>query len=498
MKKIQIETNISYPIKAVNHDAVSLLVTDKQGVITAADGAGNKGYLSGKWAQFLCDRSPLTAITSLQCLKYFIEDVWEDFYDTNNQKIGDPFHRNIFEKQGSFSTYTACWFENKNDKTYYQWLSYGNSAVLVYDTKKDELFVPDYKDSLVGFLKNKGLVNWKEDDLEEEYLLTGSKKELTNNLKVILATDAMAEHLILSYLILKAKDDDYWEKLQELMHSDAKLSELIYQNRNSFSYQSFDDVLKKWEEEEKNNSLDTYIRQLQNKGQIAKDDITLQVISAVPKGGELILPAKQKKQVLKPKAPKIKIPVKVPFKPKPKQEFKFSKEKYMDVLLDHNITKLYHFTDRSNIAMINRMRGLYSWEYMESKNNTIPTPGGDNLSRMLDARYGLGNYVRTSFCQNHPMMHVARNQGRIPDPVILHIDPVIVTLYDTLFSDMNATKNEHQKGEKLDDLERVKFDICLQRNHFNVEPYEKPYYQAEVMVKQFIPVKYIMNLNQFL
>jgi hypothetical protein len=147
--------------------------------------------------------------------------------------------------------------------------------------------------------------------------------------------------------------------------------------------------------------------------------------------------------------------------------------------------------------MIKKIGGLYSWDYMERKGFNIPKPGGDQLSRMLDQRYGLHNYVRTSFCSNHPMMYVARNQGRIDDPIILEIDPAIVTLKSTLFSNMNATRTGHHKGSGLGDLKKIKFDVCTQRNHFNLSDEDKPYYQAEVMVFEFIPVKYIMNLSTY-
>jgi len=496
MKGIKINNNTNTPIVNINFDASVYRVEKDKGICVIADGTKNKGVLSYKWAQYLCDQSPLEPIRTQKGFQFFLDDIWERFYDTNHKKIKDSFLQHQFEKQGSFSTYTACWLNNKNNKTYYQWLSYGNSTILLYNTKKDELFVPQYKDSVLGFLKNKGLVNWKEDDLKEKYLLFGEKKEFDKDLKIVLATDAMAEHLVLSYLILKAKDEQYWKDLQKMMQSDTKLSELIYQNRGAFSYRTFNEVLDKWQEVVQNKTLLDYISTLQSKGQLAKDDITFQIISYNLSGEEFVTEAEPvgKEET---KVEKIIIPVKVPApKPKTKREFKDRKEKYIDVLLDHKVTKLYHFTDKSNIAMIKKMGGLYSWEYMEQNNKNIPRPGGDQLSRMLDAKYGLENYVRTSFCANHPMMHVAKREGRISNPVVLQIDPAVVTLYNTLFTDMNATKNEHRQGGALEDLEQIKFDICLQRDHFNLEINEKPYYQAEVMVKKFIPTKYILNLNQ--
>jgi hypothetical protein len=140
------------------------------------------------------------------------------------------------------------------------------------------------------------------------------------------------------------------------------------------------------------------------------------------------------------------------------------------------------------------MGGLFSWEYMVNKDIMISKPGGDNLSRMLDTRYQLQDYVRTSFCRNHPMLHVALNEGRINSPVFLEIDPTVISFADTLFSDMNATRKGHNKGATLKDLKKVKLGICLTKDYFSLSETEKPYFQAEVMVKTFILEKYILNL----
>jgi hypothetical protein len=61
---------------------------------------------------------------------------------------------------------------------------------------------------------------------------------------------------------------------------------------------------------------------------------------------------------------------------------------------------------------------------------------------------------------------------------------------------MNATKNGHKRGATLEDLKRIKFEVCLRSNYLSLTIEEKSYYQAEVMVKEFIPAKYIMNLSK--
>lgn len=68
------------------------------------------------------------------------------------------------------------------------------------------------------------------------------------------------------------------------------------------------------------------------------------------------------------------------------------------------------------------------------KNITIPSPGGDDLSRALDEYFGLEDYVRLSFCSDHPMKYKLRNTN----PQILKVSIEVATFEDTLFSDINA------------------------------------------------------------
>jgi hypothetical protein len=164
------------------------------------------------------------------------------------------------------------------------------------------------------------------------------------------------------------------------------------------------------------------------------------------------------------------------------------------ILQEYNIKSLYHFTDSSNIVSIKENGGLYSWWSANEKGIFIPKSGGDDLSKNLDIRYNLQDYVRLSFTKKHPMMYVAQNDGRISDPIILKISPEIVFWKDTKFSDRNATANKSLHGKELNDFKRIKFDVVTKQSQFDISEIDKPYYQAEVMVKKFIPIHFIEGL----
>lgn len=161
-------------------------------------------------------------------------------------------------------------------------------------------------------------------------------------------------------------------------------------------------------------------------------------------------------------------------------------------ILDKNDIKyLYHFTDVRNIPSIKRHGGLYSWDYCDKHNITIPCQGGDKKSRDLDRKYGLQDYVRLSFCEDHPMAYRLKSAGC--NIKVLKVKADVALLKDVQFSDMNAADNRHQHGKTLRHLQMVDFNATKMRYLSNLDPKFKPR-QAEVMVRTFIPLKYIENI----
>lgn len=176
-------------------------------------------------------------------------------------------------------------------------------------------------------------------------------------------------------------------------------------------------------------------------------------------------------------------------------KFKANWKDYNEVLLEHGIRSLYHFTDRSNLESIKRHGALLSWYYCQTNGIDIPVPGGNQLSRELDTRKGLQDYVRVSFTRNHPMMFVQPIRSR--DNIILEIDVEVVFWNKTMYANMNATRNEVKVGDTLNDFNQIRFDLFQHPNHFGLEEFERPYYQGEILVPTKIPVRFISNLDDF-
>ena len=179
-------------------------------------------------------------------------------------------------------------------------------------------------------------------------------------------------------------------------------------------------------------------------------------------------------------------------------EKKSNWQEFEQVLKEGKIRKLYHFTDFDNLESIIKHGGLFSWKDCEEKGIKIAKPGSSDSSRSLDLRDRLEHYVRLSFTDDHPMKHVAMKEGRISNPLVLEIDLETALWKDSWYADRNATKNGAKKGGKLDNLKAVHFELFTGlQEYFDMNEEEKMYYQAEVLVKNFIPLKYITNIGNF-
>lgn len=177
-------------------------------------------------------------------------------------------------------------------------------------------------------------------------------------------------------------------------------------------------------------------------------------------------------------------------------ERKRAEETYQmgNLLRENAIYYFYHFTSRKNIASIRRNGGLYSWQYLKSHNIYIPVQGGGELSQGLDQYNGLADYVHLSFCKDHPMAYRHIQNGE--DIIVLKISTDVATLEGTKFSDMNAVDSRSRCSLGLRGLSQVNFAATKEKYLRNDDPLFK-YKQAEILVKTHVPLKYILNIDEF-
>ena len=184
-------------------------------------------------------------------------------------------------------------------------------------------------------------------------------------------------------------------------------------------------------------------------------------------------------------------PVDTPTLPPRKKEW----DKFAALVKRHRIGSLYHFTDARNLESIRRNGGLYSWWQCGRRGIRITAPGGDRRSRRMDEEHALQDYVRLSFNPRLPMMYVAQKAGRIGDIAILRIDPSVIYLEPTLFSDRNANDRDAWLGPSIKTFERIDFRLATgTRRYLDLEQAERKLFQAEVLVNGHVPLNLIQNL----
>ncbi len=165
-------------------------------------------------------------------------------------------------------------------------------------------------------------------------------------------------------------------------------------------------------------------------------------------------------------------------------------QQFRQLVDEHKIQRLFHFTDRRNLESIRKHGGLFSWSYCDDHGITIPFPASNDLSKALDVRKGLQDFVRLSFNAHQPMMYVVQSRG--VNPFVLEISPEVIYWLETQFSDINATSNGANVGPTIQDFQRINFTLAIPGNW--TTPAEKALIQAEVLVKTKIPIQFIRNI----
>ena len=92
------------------------------------------------------------------------------------------------------------------------------------------------------------------------------------------------------------------------------------------------------------------------------------------------------------------------------------------IIKKFGIDSVWHFTDGANFASIQKHGGLLSYAELVRRGVVIPAAGGNDWSHEADAWAGVDEYVHLAFISNHPMLYLAKRDGRITQPYWLKID----------------------------------------------------------------------------
>src|SRR5712692_6912280 len=160
-------------------------------------------------------------------------------------------------------------------------------------------------------------------------------------------------------------------------------------------------------------------------------------------------------------------------------------------LQQERITALYHFTSVENLSSICQMGALFSKQILEDQGllSTLVT-GGNPLSHSLDRHQSNWDKVSLNFTPHTPM---AYNKKRAQHLCFFLINPEVAAWLDVVFTDSNATKNDHKRGQGLIGLNTVQFNV-IHAIPFSVNDWHR-FVQAEVLIPHSIPLPYVTEIG---
>lgn len=161
-------------------------------------------------------------------------------------------------------------------------------------------------------------------------------------------------------------------------------------------------------------------------------------------------------------------------------------------LAQEGVNALYHFTSVENLPGICQLQALCSRETLEGEGQRLPlVTGGNPLSHSLDRYRGNWDKVSLNLTPYTPMAYHRKKQQHL---CFLVISPKVAAWSGVVFTDTNATSNDHRRGEGVGGLDFIKFEIIRSTAHPDKHDWKR-YVQAEVLVPDRIPFEYVSEIH---
>jgi hypothetical protein len=168
------------------------------------------------------------------------------------------------------------------------------------------------------------------------------------------------------------------------------------------------------------------------------------------------------------------------------------------ILTRYRIDAVWHFTDRSNLALIQEHQGLLSLAESRRRGIKVPIPGGNDWSHDADAIKGVHEYVHLAFLDDHPMLFVAKKESRITDPVWLKIDASILLEEGTRFT--NDVSNKSGVEILTPDVARdmIDFEVLFTRTDWSdpeIKARRMTAIKSEILIPIIVPISKILTVK---
>lgn len=172
-------------------------------------------------------------------------------------------------------------------------------------------------------------------------------------------------------------------------------------------------------------------------------------------------------------------------------------ENTLNLFYNNGIQEFYHITPVENLnSIFIGFRALLSYEELQKHNVKVKYISNED-SHINDKIHGTQNYVKLSFRKITPMIYDRIRKGE--RLALLGIDPNIIKDYDQIFfCHTNSTvKNaKYYRINNTDENSKLRFDVINAKHGFLKNTPEYAAMQAEIMVKVYIPLRYIRFIKE--
>jgi len=124
---------------------------------------------------------------------------------------------------------------------------------------------------------------------------------------------------------------------------------------------------------------------------------------------------------------------------------------------------LYHFTDEANFPSVAK-HGILSKQQLRARGLwPPPATGGNELSWQLDQLRGIDPCVSLCMTRNHGMKFLAHQEGRLPNPRYLAIQPEVLKISGVRIALGVANSNTAEILPVADAIDRLDLEVIYTR-----------------------------------
>lgn len=167
-----------------------------------------------------------------------------------------------------------------------------------------------------------------------------------------------------------------------------------------------------------------------------------------------------------------------------------------DIIQKYRIDGAWHFTDGANFDSIRQQGGLLPYAELARRGVVIPAAGGNDWSHDADARCGVDKYVHLAFISNHPMLYLAKNDGRIKKPYWLRIDPSILLVDGIRFTREVANKAGVALMSPLEARDKIDWEVLFTKMDWKdpaVRARRTSAEKSQILIPGIVPIEKILG-----